>query len=239
MQGIEATFHRDDQSRGLWGLDINGRMVVWLIDIRWQHEKDAHEAGIQHLQADGALICCAQKPDADDYGAKWLPLAATPGYTPPVGEVQKLFDCAFVGYVRDKPREQALLDLNQHVSLSIAQGQFGDAAVTTYHQARLGVNVPTRYGHPQAYDSANMRLFEILATGTPVVTPYEDYLSELGVEHGKTGFVYRNPQDLLDIVDKALSDFNLTNIGNNAVKLVRERHTYAHRAKQVMEWLHE
>ena len=236
-EGVSSSFHRDDQSRGLWGLEVNGRMLVWLIDIRWQHERDSHEDSVRQLMTDGALVMAAQKPDAEYFDCVWLPLAATPGYAPPPNPVKKLTDLAFVGYVRDKPREQCLLDLNTHHSLSIAQGQFGHAAVSAYHQARLGVNIPTRYGDPQAYDSANMRFFEILATGTPLVTAHEDYLADLEIVHGKNAFLYHNREHLLHIVATALQRDDLEDIGQAALALVQGRHTYSHRASQVIAWL--
>ncbi len=236
-EGVASAFHRDDQSRGLWGLKVNGQMLVWLIDIRWQHERDSHEDSVRQLMTDGALVMAAQKPDAEYFGCHWLPLAATPGYAPPPNPVKKLTDLAFVGYVRDKPREQALLDLNAHHSISIAQGQFGDAAVSAYHQARLGVNIPTRYGDAQAYDSANMRCFEILATGTPLVTAHEDYLDAMGIVHGKNAFLYHNREHLSHVVATALQRDDLEAVGQAALATVLERHTYLTRASQVMTWL--
>ena len=236
-EGVASSFHRDDQSRGLWGLEVNGRMLVWLIDIRWQHERDSHEDSVRQLMADGALVMAAQKPDADYFGCVWFPLAATPGYAPPQKPVTVLTDIAFVGYVRDKPREQGLLDLNARHSLSIAQGQFGDAAVSAYHQARLGVNIPTRYGDPQAYDSANMRCFEILATGTPLVTAHEDYLADLGIVHGNNAFLYHNRAHLASVVAQALQRDDLEEIGQAGIALVQRRHMYTHRAAQVIAWL--
>lgn len=237
-EGTHTTFHRDDESRGLWGLKAdNGRMLVWLIDIRWQHERDTHEANIRLLQSDGALVMAAQKPDAAYFDCEWLPLAATPGYAPSRGPVKKLVDVAMVGYVRDKQREQLLLDLNANHSMSVAQGVFGVEAVETYHGAKLGINIPTRYNDARAYDSANMRFFEILATGTPLVTSYEDYLPDLGIKHGKNAFTYHNTRNCLEVVQKALTEFDLAHMGKNAVNLVQERHMYSHRAKQVIQWL--
>ena len=236
-EGSPTTFHRDDESRGLWGLEVNGRLLVWLIDIRWQHERDTHEANIRLLQSDGALVMAAQKPDAEYFDCKWLPLAATPGYAKPEKPIEKLVDIAMVGYVRDKQREQLLLDLNAVHSMSVAQGVFGVEAVETYHGAKLGINIPTRYDDARAYDSANMRFFEILATGTPLVTSYENYLPELGIKHGGNAFTYHNTRNCLEVVKKALTEFNLNLIGRNAIKLVQERHTYTHRARQVIEWL--
>ena len=237
VEGVVASFHRDEKSKGLWGLDVNGRMCVWLIDIRWPHEKAAHESNIRALQEEGALVMCAQKPDAEYFDCEWFPLAASPEYYAPKKRPAPLTDLAMVGYVRDKGREQLLLDLNNQFTISIAQGVFGNEAVETYHQAKLGINIPTRYQDLNAYDSANMRCFEILATGTVLITSYEDYLVELGLIAGVNCFTYTSPQDCIAVVRQALDRDNLDTIGKNAVDLISDNHTYQHRAKQVLEWL--
>jgi len=236
-EGVFAEYHKDEITSNMWGLTINAKVFVWLIDNRWAHEAAHEDPAARELIANGALVCCAQKPDAERIGAKWLPLAVTPGYTTLEKPVKKIADCGFVGYVRDAGREQSLLDLAARFSTAFAQGAFGKEAVTTYWQSRLGINIPTRYGDVQAYDSANMRCFEILATGTPLVTPYEDYLLELGFVHGANSFFYRSPQDLLNVVHDALRNHDLEAIGNEGAKLASEQHTYTHRAKQVMTWL--
>jgi hypothetical protein len=239
-EGVQAEFNsRDERTKGMWGLIIGGKPFVWLIDNRWTHEAKTEDPSARDMIAKGALVCCAQKPDAERIGAKWLPLAVTPEYKPPATPVRQLTDVAFVGYIRDKGREQMLLDLNAHFSISVSQGHFGNAAVSAYHLARLGMNIPTRYGHPQAYDSANMRCFEILATGTPLVTAYQDYLSELGLEHGFNCFLYKSPQDCIEVILNALAQRDLAIIGKQAAQLANERHTYGHRAKQVLEWLRD
>ena len=130
-----------------------------------------------------------------------------------------------------------MLDLNARHSLSIAQGQFGEAAVSTYHQARLGINIPTRYGDPQAYDSANMRFFEILKTGTPLVTPAETYLLDLEFQHGHNLFLYESRQHLADVIQEALLRDDLETIGFRGAAIVNLHHSYRNRAQQVLAWL--
>lgn len=235
--GVDAAFNaRDSRTEGCWGLIINGKPMVWLIDNRWEHERQQEDPAVQRLLERGALVCHAQKPDAARIGGYWLPLAVTPGYEPK--RVNKTHDVGFVGYVRDMGRANALIELGARYRLNHRDQVFGDEAVNVYCAAHAGLNVPTQYGNPLAYDSANMRCFEILATGTPLVTPDEDYLAALGIESGKTAVLYRSMGDLIYAVRSLLdSPQQAKAIGEAGTALAKERHTYAHRAKQVMEWL--
>lgn len=231
--GADVEFnHRDERTLGCWGLIVNGKPMVWLIDNRHEHERVTEDPAAKELLARGALVCHAQKPDMERVGGKWLPLAATPGYRPMNRE--KLYDAAFVGYVRDAGRATLLADIASRYTLSVNAGLFGDHAVEAYNMARCGVNIPTGYGQADAYDSANMRFFEVMACGIPLVTPFENYLYDLGVIANIDYVAYHAPGDLLDAVSYALQH---PEIGDTGRRLVESRHTYAHRAQQVLEWL--
>lgn len=234
--GAKAEFARDERTEGAWGMIVNGRTVVWFIDNRWPHERAKEDPAAERLFAKGALVCCAQKRDAERIGGKWLPLAATPGYEPLQSE--KTSDVAFVGYVRDAARSTILTDVAAHHTLALGQKVFGKQAVELYASARIGLNVPTNYYDPNAYD-INMRVFEVPATGTPLLTNALPELEALGFIDGKTCLTYESPDDLLSKLDFALSDpFDILKlIGERGFALVRARHTYRHRARQVLQWL--
>lgn len=234
--GAKAEFVRDEHTLGCWGAMVNGRIIVWLIDNRWSHERIKEDPAAAELIKRGVLVMCAQKPDAERVGAKWLPLAVTPGYGPPDKPHEKTHDVAFVGYVRDAARMQVLSHVARHFRLNVAQGVFGPSAIEAYWSAKVGLNIPTNYGATDAYDSANMRCFEILATGTPLVTSGEPYLGDLGL--GGKCFMYSNINELIEAIRIAIQlPDELAKAGVIGTELAQSRHTYAHRAKQVMEWL--
>lgn len=235
--GVEAIYtNRDERTEGCYGLMVNGKPVVWLIDNRWMHERAHEDPAAHRLLTRGALVCCAQKPDAKRTGGRWLPLAITPGYCP--GPATKQWEVGFVGYVRDPARAEILKYLMRYFSAKVGEGVFGEEAVRIYQGSLLGVNIPTQYGNSLAYDSANMRCFEILATGTPLITPYEDYLVELGLINGVNCYTYTNWRDIGDLVRGAVKSRLLANeVGVNGMNLAFKRHTYQERAKQVLEWL--
>lgn len=231
--GASAHVIRDDTTLGCWGLLVNGKRMIWLIDNRHAHEAATEDPAAKRLLAEGVLVCHAQKPDAERVGGKWLPLAVTPGYRQPDKPVEKLYDVAFVGYVRDAGRQSVLAHVARHFKLAVHQGVFGDEAVSAYWSAKVGLNVPTNYGAPDAYDSANMRCFEILATGTPLATPFQNYLKELGIKSSG----YLAADDLIRYLHLLIDNPLVDDIAIEHAKLAQERHTYEHRAKQVLEWL--
>jgi hypothetical protein len=236
--GADAEFVKDERTLDCWGMQVNGKIVVYLIDNRWPHEREKEDPAAATLLARGALVCCAQRPDAERVGAKWLPLAVTPGYRMPDKPSNKAHDVAMIGYVRDIARARLLTDVKARFSLCVEQGVFGDSAVEAYWSARVGLNIPTNYGDVNAYDSANMRCFEVLATGTPLVTPHEDYLAALGIEDGITCLTYRTADGALAAIRRLVDNPELaTQIGANGAKLAAARHTYEHRARTVLEWL--
>jgi glycosyltransferase involved in cell wall biosynthesis len=229
--GADVHFHRNEKTRGCWGLEVNGKVMVWLLDNRWPHEREKVDPATRQLLAEGVLVCHTQKPDAERIGGQWLPLAVTPGYYPK--KMPQLFDVGFVGYVRDDARLTLLNTLASRYSTNYASGLFGENALDTYCQSRVAINIPSQYGHPAAYD-VNMRVFECLATGVPLVTNYLDTLAELGIEDGKTMFAYGSPDGIIDAVQRAI---DRPEVGQTGAALAQERHTYTHRAKQVLEWL--
>lgn len=232
--GAEAVFNnRDERTLGTWGLIVNGKPVSWLIDNRWPHEAEKEDPAAKELLTCGALVCCAQKRDAERVGAMWLPLAATPEYLEDIPPRPRVYEASFVGYVRDGGRGHALsLVASRYVTL-VEQGVFGQSAVIAYREAKCGVNIPTHYGDPLAYD-VNMRVFEIAATGIPLVTNCLPELEALGFINNQTCFTYCNQNGVLGAIERAHHN---PQAGQAGRELVLARHTYVHRAKQVLEWL--
>lgn len=234
--GVAVEFAKDERTRDCWGMvfpDFNHRVMVWLIDNRHEHERAKEDPAAAALLAEGALVCHAQKPDYERVGGHWLPLAATPGFRP-MPALTKVHDAAFIGFLRDMQRVSRLADVAAMCNVTIAWGMFGHDAVRHYNAARVGVNVPTRWGMPNSYDSWNMRLPELAACGIVPVTPHEDYLAEGGWLDGQTCYTYGTHRPIEDAVRLALDN---PQVGSAAHELVMAKHTYAERAKQVMAWL--
>ncbi len=235
--GIESEFSRDERTMDCWGLifpQFNNRIFIWLIDNRWQWEAAKEDPAAKELLKRGAIVCHAQRRDMERVGGHWLPLAASPGFEP--SAMTKIADCAFVGYVRDEGRARILADIGKRFTLNLAQNVFGKQASDTYCSANCGINVPTRYGDPQAYDSANMRLFEIAACSIPVVTSDVPELEELGFIDGQTCVTYGTYRKAVEAVRIARVS---PEIGAAGYALIQSKHLYSHRAETVKQWLSE
>lgn len=232
--GASVEFARDARTGGAWGFVCNGRACAWFIDNRHAHEMVKDDPAAKFLLENGGLVMHAQPPDRARVGGYWLPLAVSPGYTLPPQPLAKLWDCAFVGFVRTEARANFLSDINARYSLSSASGLFGEQAVATYWQARVGVNVPTSFGSATGYDVFNMRAPEILATGTPLVNAYAPWLDELGLIPGVNYVPYSTIPEAIAAVKFAIEH---PDIGVKGAQLAQSRHTYRHRALQVLEWL--
>jgi hypothetical protein len=230
--GADVQFLRSVETCNLWGLRVNGKLFVWLIDNRWSHERQMEDPAASEMLKRGALVCHAQKRDCERVGGKWLPLAATPGYFPM--DVTKEVEVAFVGYIRDGARAGILSDVASRYRVSIGQGVFGEAANRMYAEAYCGLNVPTRYGELEAYDFP-MRGLEIPATGVPLVTNFLPELEDMGLRDGVNCVLYRSASDVCPAIQRALTAAD--RIGAAGLQWVSAAHTYVHRAQTVLEWL--
>jgi hypothetical protein len=245
--GIRADFARDDRTAGCWGMvfpDFDNRVLIWLIDNRIPHEQAKEDPAARYLLDNGnAIVCHAQKPDADRVGGHWLPLAASPGFEPV--KVAKTSDVAFVGYVRDDGRARLLADVGVKFKLSVNQGVFGKQANESYCSAKVGLNIVSHVGHPYAYDSWNMRSPEIMACGIPLVLEYQQYLPFIGVIDPVNCATYDLPGSLFERAGLEINplfeaiQFAIDHpyLGEAGYELAQKKHTYAHRARQVEQWL--
>lgn len=233
--GVQVEFAKDERTLGCWGLvfpEYGNRVMVWLVDNRLPGERQHEDPSALELLNRGAIVAHAQLPDQQRIGGYWLPIGISPGFVSNTSK-PKTCDVAMVAYVRDGSRASILADIGAVFTLNLSQGVFGDTAVDAYHTARCAINIPTQYGQPYAYDTANIRFFEVLATGTPLVTAHEDYLAELGFIDRVHYVGYRGAGGVISAIQYAIEH---PEIGLNALELA-PKHTYEMRAKQVIKWL--
>ena len=235
--GAEAIFVRDERTLNCWGMEVNGKLFVWLVDNRLDHEKLHEDPAAAELMRRGVVVASAQRPDAERTGTRWLPLAASPGYRPPDKPVEKLFDISFTGYIRDEGRAQALGHLARHFSVSISQGVFGDSAVSNYWQGRVGFNISMGLPGPTAYD-VPMRVTEVMATGTPLVTNYLPELDMMGIKGGSHCVTYSDLDEMIAVVRYMVDrPDEAREMGEYAAEEIAAHHTYRRRAEKVLSWL--
>jgi len=185
--------------------------------------------------------------------ATWLPLACSPQPQHNLAEMlvhpeieklggkeglDKRYDFAFVGYMQDPPKEPGYhnrtdyLDTlftafpNSWLSFNVF---FEDMAVR-FIRARLGFNISVR-------NDLNMRFFEVLSTGTCLLTNTDvEGIEELGFEEGIDFIGYDGEEDMIERAKWGLENpMEREAIAQRGHEKVRAHHTYSHRMTKLFE----
>ncbi|MBX3178013.1 MAG: glycosyltransferase [Candidatus Hydrogenedentes bacterium] len=164
--------------------------------------------------------------------AFWLPLACDPE-AHYAAEVPEEFDIAFIGsthFMVNRQRVARLKRLEAEFKLGYAFGLGSDAMAEAYGRARLIFNASIA-------QDVNMRVFEALATGKPLVTNAEaaaNGLFEL-FEDGRHLIAYTD-DNLMERVRHALDHPDwAAAIGEAGRREALEKHTYVHRVRELLE----
>ena len=100
-----------------------------------------------------------------------------------------------------------------------------------YRRSRVVVNV----GRDDFPEDANLRVFEVLASGALLVTRLPTELTSLGFEEGRHFVGYRDPAEINALVRKYIDDESgRAGIAAAARQLVLEQHTYDRRVEQLL-----
>lgn len=228
------------------GKDLS-RVALWSIDFR--HNKDrptrvpTDREMVATLHAQGGTVYQAQREDVDECRqmglsrVHWLPLAADPELWAPVAGVDKRAHLGFVGNVWDESRKEVLELLLKIPSLRFLCGRPG--AVWKEDAARLlstclcGFNVNTLFGSPLAFD-VNMRVFETLSCGVPLITNEVPSLALLFGVDAPFIRTYRGQSELPHVIAEALKDEAFLHSGPIAREWIVQHGTYVHRVSEIV-----
>jgi glycosyltransferase involved in cell wall biosynthesis len=169
-------------------------------------------------------------------------------------EVEKRYDVFFNGYGDKFRREwmQALIGEPSRAAPEIDfalggqdfRGDVGRARLVgdvpfnvfarTISAARINLNI-TRRSHATVFASSTARPFELAATGAAIVSNPVEGL-ERWFEAGRELLVVSSPDEALAAYRELLSDpAQAEELGSRARERVLDEHTYAHRARRVLE----
>jgi len=226
------------------------KVCFWFIDFR--HNKNRKERqptdlmNAAFLAAKGGWVFQSQYEDFLDcmtqhgiYRSSWLPLAADPevwSATPVVSNA--LYDVGFVGNVWDGERHRAI-ELLQQSGLQVAFAGPGvvwkESAAALLRSCKMGFNISSFFGEPYAYD-INMRVFETLSCGIPLITNMVPSLNKLF--DGKA-FVatYEELDKLVSKIRYCLEDSQFLASGIQAREWVEAYATYRARMHDALEVL--
>lgn len=141
----------------------------------------AQKAAVERMKADGV-------PDPI-----WLPHAVEPLAYPRFDLATKKHDVCFIGHVSSKNREEALDQLfREFPNFDYGQALFNDAAARIAN-SKIGFNISMT-------DDVNMRTFEVMATGTMLLTNWIPTIEEL-FKDGEHLVLYRSPEEMIEKVN--------------------------------------
>ncbi len=177
------------------------------------------------------FVFCAQREAAHQLaGAQWLPLGCDLQLHGSKEMKAQTQDIAFVGTDGAIPRKFYLQALRERYPNSYIGAADYQQMGLIYGRARIGFNYSIR-------NDVNMRIFEVAAAQTLLVTNalVGNALQTLGFVDGQHLILYRTPQELMERIDYFLAPPDerqaIVQAGN---ALVRERHTYVHRLRQLL-----
>ena len=161
--------------------------------------------------------------------AEWLPFAGEP--TPPgMRDGGKVYDVAFVGTDGGVPRKFFLQALRERYPRHFIGTADHRDLMAIYRRAGVGFNYSIA-------NDVNMRIFEVLASETLLVTNAlaSDDLCRLGLEDRRHLVLYRRPSQVFDLIDHYLAHPDEREaIAASGAAVVRQRHTYVHRMRQLL-----
>ncbi|MBI4597001.1 MAG: glycosyltransferase family 1 protein [Candidatus Omnitrophica bacterium] len=186
---------------------------------------------IQRMAPHYDMMFCAQSvaSGALPNGA-WLPFGCDSALHAPRAGPQT-WDLAFVGTEGAAPRKFILQALRERYPNSYLSTARHDEMASIYSRARLGFNFSIA-------NEINMRVFEVLATRTCLVTnalPAIE-LSRLGLRPGEHFMMYHGLEQLFPAIDALLADpARRGQLASAGFEAVTARHTYVHRIRQLLE----
>jgi glycosyltransferase involved in cell wall biosynthesis len=196
---------------------------------QFDHVFLCHKAQIESFIKDGI----------DPAKIHYLPVAAEPDCYRPY-PVMKKWNWCFIGHLNSTHRVDLVDRFVKEFGLGDGKGYFGhrilgltghnvlDDAAKKYSMSRLAIN-------DSISDDLNMRTMEVMATGTPLLTQENVPLLEL-FEPGKHLLTFKTIDEAVEKAKMILNDNEiLTELGQAGLKEVLDKHTYKHRALEILK----
>lgn len=228
--------------------DIRHRTCMWFIDSRRNCNPELRTPDDDTVAIDllngGGTVFQAQMPDVSRLLRKappnthvrigYLPLAADPNVWSP-HHVEKRWPAVFVGNCYDATRLGTLNKLSEDGWLYWPgiEGALMEEGAAAYSEGISGLNIPSFWGEPTCYD-VNMRVFEILACGIPLITNNLSELPMLGITR-KVALTYTQLDEIPSLIRLVIQEDLRGRMGEAARELILQQHTYKHRANSILD----
>jgi len=157
-----------------------------------------------------------------------------------VADLPREFEVGFVGQTRGAiyhKREELITELARTFRMNDWSRTYSlEEVAEVYRRSRVAVNI----GRDDFPQDANMRVFEILASGALLITSLPSELSGVGLEEGVHFVGYRKASEVFPLVRRFLGDEAARlRIVRAARARILEEHTYDHRVEQLLQRLQE
>lgn len=236
-----------------YGEDNLGIPLDWEIphpNVYWAFDTHIDEKGYQYRlnrakQFDHVFLCHkAQiasfiKDGIDPEKIHYLPVAAEPDCYQPY-PIMKKWDWCFIGHLNSPNRIDLVDRFVKEFDLGDGKGYLGwrfahiqghnvlDDVAKKYSMSRIAINDSIR-------NDLNMRTFEVMATGTPLLTQENEPLLEL-FEPGKHLMTFTNVDEAVIKAKMLLHDHAFREeIGKAGLTEVLNKHTYHHRMLEILK----
>jgi len=158
----------------------------------------------------------------------WLPHAVEPQAYPKFDLLSKKYDLCFVGHVNNQLREDALDRMfREFPNFYYGQALFEEAA-RKYAESKVCFNIAMT-------DDVNMRNFEIMATGSLLLTSYLPDFEDLGLIDGKHLVLYKTLDEAVEKVKYYIEhEDERTAIAQAGYEHTIKNHTIQHRVNVIL-----
>ena len=162
----------------------------------------------------------------------WLPFACEPAIHKDL-HLERIYDVGFVGHVHNRSQRERVRLLRE-LSKRYRMNEFQKPAspeemARIYNQSKIVINIPHRPG------CFNMRVYEGLACGALMLTPELAHGQRELFPNGTHLATYSSETDLFAQIDYFLHhETERVQIARSGQKEVLAKHTYRHRAEQIL-----
>lgn len=233
--------------------ELLSKSIMWFIDSRRNHNPeirnpDDDTTGLRILNGGGHVLQ-AQVEDAERFNKLaggnekfwrvfYMPIGVdTTVWSEKPVKRNPTWPCAFVGNCYDTKRLDILNDLVARKLLHWPgiEGAIMEQGAEVYRDAVCGLNVPSWLDTPECYD-VNMRVFEIMSCGKPLITNFVKGLFELGFEEGVHYLSYGEISDIPKLINYFVGNIpSAMEMGAKSRSYIERYHTYKHRAQFILD----
>lgn len=158
----------------------------------------------------------------------WLPNCYDDTLIFPIN-IDKRCDIGFCG--NEVNRKQWIKFLQNNINFIFDEFVIGNDMVKAINSYKVHWNANINI-------DINYRNFETMGCGILLLTSFNRHYKDLGMIHGENCLVWTNQMDLLSFAEYAVNnDEWREKIAKSGYELVKNKHTYKHRAKQILDIL--